>query len=372
MKAKAPIILHVFSTFARGGSQLRTVDLIKSLDGAFRHRIVAMDGCYDAQSLLEAVDNVELLRPPAQHGHLLNRLRTYKSWLDAQAYDLLATYNWGAIEIAAAQALSRRCPHLHHEDGFGPDERDKRHLRRNLFRRFVFKGVDAVIVPSQTLMTIARSSWGAGPDKLHLIENGIDVTLFKGERGFDALGLEKGPDDLWVGCVAGLRPEKRLDRLLRVFSDLENKQKTRLILVGDGALQEALMQQSQALGLENHVSFPGFVPSPHRYLAALDCFTLSSDTEQFPISLVEAMAAGLPIVATDVGDVKRILPASQHEFICAANDERSFKHNLNKILSSTQLRQKLGAENRKHVEEHYDFAQTLSAYQNLYNLAQPA
>ena len=191
MKIRAPVILHVFSTFARGGPQLRTIEIIKRLGEAYRHKIVAMDACFDAQSLLAGADNVEMLPPPDQSRHFLSRLTRYKSWLQRQSFDLLATYNWGAIEIAAAHALLRNRPHIHHEEGFGPDERDKRHLRRNFFRRLVLKSAAAVIVPSANLQDIAKVSWGVGSDKLLLIENGIDVSDFAVQPDVELLGLKK-------------------------------------------------------------------------------------------------------------------------------------------------------------------------------------
>src|SRR3954464_11658249 len=114
-------ILHVFSTFAAGGPQVRTCDLMNRLGPDFSHLVMAVDGQPGAASRIGAHVACEILPPPAGKGSLAYPWALYRV-LRAIRPDLLVTYNWGAFDAVIAGALSSICAVLHAEDGFGPDE----------------------------------------------------------------------------------------------------------------------------------------------------------------------------------------------------------------------------------------------------------
>ena len=93
---------------------------------------------------------------------------------------------------------------------------------------------------------------------------------------------------------------------MRAFATLPGN--TRLVIVGEGPERSVIAAEAARCGVSDRVHLPGFLANPHTYLGLFDIFALSSDSEQFPISVAEAMAAGLPVVATDVGDIKAMLP----------------------------------------------------------------
>jgi len=126
---------------------------------------------------------------------------------------------------------------------------------------------------------------------------------------------------LTIGTVAGLRPEKNLARLIRAFAALRARQDARLVIVGDGPERSVLADLARALEVAADVEFTGYLAEPGRRLREFDLFALSSDTEQLPMSMLEAMACGVPVVATRVGDVADVLPEVAHAGLCAANDE---------------------------------------------------
>ena len=111
-----------------------------------------------------------------------------------------------------------------------------------------------------------------------------------------------------IGTVAALRAEKNLARLLRAFHLAVQDTPGRLVVIGDGPERAALEALASKLGVADRVFWAGHVPDPAELIKAFDIFAMSSDTEQMPISLLEAMAAGLPTAATDVGDIKQMLP----------------------------------------------------------------
>lgn len=366
MTETKPLLLHVFSTFKVGGTQVRTVQLIEALGDRYRHRIVAMDGNYDAMDLFADLENVDSLPPPITPGGLLSRLFQLRAWLKGQQTVKLFTYNWGSIEVAASALLCPKIKHYHFEDGFGPDEAQRQLPRRVWFRRLALLDAEKLIVPSRLLKNIASNIWKIRKSKIRLIENGINVAAFQRAPDISLLAPSKPENEIWIGTVAGLRPEKRLDRLIRIFAKLENGNTYRLFLIGTGVLEQELKSLAKSLGVLDRVIFPGFLEKPERYMRALDVFVMTSDTEQFPISLVEAMAASRPAVATAVGDIKSILGDEQQRFICEVGDDEALTEALKTLIDNPELRKELGALNQEKAKNQYDIRFMLDAYRDIF------
>ena len=133
MRAAAPLLLHVFASFATGGPQVRFATLANRLGGRFRHVVVAMDGRQEARELLDPALNVRFPQIGVLKGDTPGNLRRFRAALRDIAPDLLVTSNWGSIEWALAR-VGTGMPHLHMEDGFGPQESARQAPRRVLAR----------------------------------------------------------------------------------------------------------------------------------------------------------------------------------------------------------------------------------------------
>src|SRR5262249_47268159 len=122
-----------------------------------------------------------------------------------------------------------------------------------------------------------------------------------------------------------------------------------LVIIGDGAERAALESQASQLGIADSVLFAGYVPDPVAAYRAMDLFALSPDTEQMPFSLMEAMATGLAVVSTDVGDVRRMLAPENVPYL-AEIDEASLAAMLRPPLEQATVRAQLGVANRLKAE----------------------
>lgn len=371
----APHLLHVFATFQAAGPQVRTTQLMRAFGSEYRHTVLPMDGQSQARELLEDRDSVTLLSPPPTR-NTAGVVRHFRELLRDQRPDLLLTYNWGTIEVAlAARTLGIRS-HLHHEDGFRPDEVHELKWRRNVFRRLALKRAFGTIVPSRNLATIAREAWHLRDGTTHWIPNGIDLSTFAERDGNPELRAELGiePEALVVGFVGHLRPEKNALRLVRSAARVMGELPLHLLLLGAGPEQGALEACVTELGIGDRVTLAGHRGNPRPFYRAMDVFALSSDTEQMPVALVEAMASALPVVATDVGDVAAMLPQPQAPGVVSlgADVEQHFGEALAALARDPELRRAWGRANRAKAEEAYSFEAMRAAYAELYERARAA
>lgn len=361
-----PVLLHVFATFAVGGPQVRFAGLAKWFGQSYRHLVIAMDGDYACASRLAPGLDVEYPPVAMTKRSMIGNVRRFRRMLSGFAPDVLVTYNWGAIEWAMANipALTR---HVHVEDGFGPEERAVQLRRRVLTRRLVLAR-STVVLPSRSLLRVATEVWRLDPRRICYIPNGVDLSRFA--AGKDRVSRSDGR--LVIGTVAALRAEKNLARLLRAFRMVVNAMPARLVIVGDGPERAALERQAREIGLAEHVKFAGHVDEPAPMYAGFDVFALSSDTEQMPLSVIEAMAAGLPIAATDVGDVRAMVALENRDCITGL-DDTSLAQAMMALLRDAGLRERLGTANRAKAVAEFDQVAMFRAYGALFDgVALPA
>jgi glycosyltransferase involved in cell wall biosynthesis len=360
-------LFHVHSTLNVGGPQVRFATLANKLGPRFKHILFAMDHGYASTKLLDAKAPCEIRDVPYVKGNTARNFMSFRRTLNAMKPDVLVTYNWGAIEWAVAN-FGRACPHIHIVDGFGPEEANRQLPRRVLFRRMALARNTTTVVPSRTLHDIATKIWRLKLDRVIYIPNGIEPGRFQAPRDED-LARQYGlsPETLAIGTVAALRPEKNLGRLIGAFATLAaSNSALRLIIVGDGAERALLQECAAQLGVAGQVIFTGYLANPAPILGLFDIFALSSDTEQMPISVLEAMASSLPVAAVQVGDMRHIVADENKPYIVEPNTD-SLGAALAALAADPALRAKIGQANRAHVQSVYDETDMINAYEKLFS-----
>ena len=367
--SKAPRILHLHSTFDAGGKEVRCVRLSNHWGKAAEHAIVSGDPARrGAASLLGRAAKVSWPRFPSLTGRPTpGRL---KKLAEAMAgYDLICTYNWGAVDAVMAHTLFadmfRLPPLVHHEDGFNEEEADGLKWRRNFYRRIALGRTAALVVPSHTLEAIALDVWQQPRSRVQRIANGIDTRAFAAPPKRDILPhLIKHKDEYWIGTLAGLRRVKQLDMLIRAMTYVPPE--WQLVIAGEGPEREELLALAESLGVEHRVHLPGFVAEPQKLVGLFDIFALSSKSEQQPISLIEAMAAGLPAVAPRVGDIGQMVASDNGPLLFAEGDQEALTKSLDALARDPQTRKRVGQANREKARAEFDEKRMIERYRALY------
>jgi len=356
-----PRLLHVFSTFGAGGAQLLMAGVMNELGPAWSHSVMAMDGNFEAAYKLDPA-RVELVKPPPLNGSLGNIL-ALRRLLDTRRPSLLLTYNWGAIEAVAGGIVSRACPVIHQEHGFGAEEADGLKQRRVMARRILLNRILGTVVPSKTLQEIALEQYRVTPGKVLLIRNGVDVERFQPRPRDTETRRRLGVADNTVlfGYVGRLGREKNLGLLIRAFAR-SGARNAALALVGDGECVGELREVAREAGIAERVIFTGAVQDPAPHYAALDVFAMSSLTEQTPMALLEAMACGLPAVATDVGDTSDLLGGTGFPAVASKGDLKGYAGALRELGGRPELRAALGEANRRRCVEQFSLRRMVEQY----------
>jgi glycosyltransferase involved in cell wall biosynthesis len=323
--------------------------------------IVSLDGRTEcAERLGPEVEHEIIAMPPRPGERLPRRLWRIGQALRRFSPDVLVTSNWGSIEWAMASRAFPRLAHLHTEDGFGPEEASGQLLRRVLARRLTLPR-SRIVLPSTTLLALARDNWKLSETSLNYVPNGLDLQRFS-PRG-PAVSLDVPGVGPLIGTVAALRAEKSLGRLLHACALLVAEGVAfRLALVGEGPERTGLEALTDELGLRDRVAFTGHIADPANAYRAFDVFALSSSTEQMPFSVLEAMATGLPVAATDVGDVRHMLAPENQPFLAAGMGEAALAAALRPLVEDVALRARLGLANRRRAETAFDQETMFQAY----------
>jgi glycosyltransferase involved in cell wall biosynthesis len=288
-----------------------------------------------------------------------------RSHFAARTPDVVHTHDgvWAKAALAARAAGVPAVLHTAHgfafdEPWFGDALRWWAGLRTDM--------VAAVSVPlREHLVNRARIP----ASRVVTIINGIDTTRFapKGRSGIlrEALGI--GPDVPLIGCVARLDPVKNLPLLIEAMLLLvRHVPDARLAIVGDGPLRESLRERAEALGLGDRVLLPGTFADTAPVYRDFDVFVLPSVSEGTSISVLEAMASGITVVATAVGGTPQLLDGGTCGTLVPSGDPEAMAGAIRHLLSDPVRRAAMARAARERVLEEFGHAAMVRAYEKLY------
>lgn len=233
------------------------------------------------------------------------------------------------------------------------------------FSMFLGAYKSKVICVSNDLYDYLTNYVGMNPSWVEVIHNGIDLSCFTPSCA--KTDRPKDHEELIIGTVGRLSEPKDHGNLLKAFSSVVKKvPNVRLMLVGEGELRRNVEDMIQQLGLEEKVCMLGARGDIPELLLSMDIFALSSKREGFPISLLEAMACGRPVIATDVGGVREIVSSGEDGMVVPPEDHESLSKGLLELVEDEDLRERMGKNAAKKALSSFSEQAMMEKYLCLY------
>jgi sugar transferase (PEP-CTERM/EpsH1 system associated) len=371
----APLIAHVIYRFDVGGLENGLVNLINRIpERRFGHAIISMtDRSAFSQRLKRSdVAVYSLNKPPGNSPatqirlwRLLGRLRP----------DIVHTRNIGALEAAVPAALAGVPVRIHGEHGRDVDDLDGTNTRRQLVRRLYKPFVHQYIALSRDLASYLHQKIKVPPSRITQIYNGVDSTLFHpAQEAREAVPHPdfSGPGHFVIGTVGRMQEVKDPLTLARAFARLVEgapgaAQRFRLVMVGDGPLRERVRAHLEAAGIAQYAWLPGERDDVARIMRSFDLFVLPSLAEGISNTILEAMATGLPVLATAVGGNPELIEAGVTGTLVPRDDPESMARVMRAYAEDTELCRRHGREARRAVEERFGMPAMVEAYMGIYD-----
>lgn len=364
-------ILHVITTINRGGAENHLVDLVTGLLAAGAEVCVAYlkgdsywtnklasSGCLVVPLGLHRYGDVT---PLVRLGKLMREFQpdiVHAHMPPAELYSRLAISIFGC---SGRFVISK-----HNDEPFYPG------LGHRLLGRLVLRGAKRVIAISGAVNAYVEANLSPFPGQVTTVHYGIDPASYRSIEPEVVSGVRadwKIPAGAHViGTVARFVPQKALHVLLSAYADYRSRasRESRLVLVGRGPLESDLKQLAVSLGIEHAIVWAGFREDIQAVMCAFDCFALTSQYEGFGLVLLEAMAAGRPIVATAVSAIPEVVEDEVTGILCSKGDVEALSRAFSR-LAEPELQSSFGNAGALRVEKRFSIdsmvRKTMSIYQ---------
>lgn len=364
MTPQRPHVVHVIDELPPDGAERLLADVLRHRSASYRFSVVCLirGGQLEQEIQDMGVPVVVLGRSGKYSLGLLWRLIR---WLRHERADIVHTHLFTADaygRVAARFAGARGVYSTVHST--------------NIWQGRLHRTVDwllalvstKVIAVSGIVAQVLRDHGRIPASRVVVIENGIDLLRFSGATG-EGVRAEFGVPDgvLLAGLVGRLHPAKGHADLLCALAQLSAEGiEMRSLLVGSGELHDEIAADVERRGLQSQVILTGQRADIPRLLAALDVLVMPSRWEGLPMTLLEAMALGKPIVATGVGGIPDVITDGQEGLLTPAGDIEALTNALRRMVTDAGLRQRCGERARETLFSRYDVRRTSQAYESLY------
>jgi sugar transferase (PEP-CTERM/EpsH1 system associated) len=369
-----PLVVHVFYRFDVGGLENGVVNLINHMPvDAYRHAIIALTEVTDFRQRIERddVQFISLNKPPGHLFRLFPRLvRIFRELKPA----IVHSRNLAALEVTVPAWLAGVPVRIHGEHGRDVGDLDGSNRKYQWVRRLYNPFVSHFIALSRDLEGYLTGRVGISSRKVAQIYNGVDAGRFHPAAALpsiDGCPFQR-PEHWLVGTVGRMQTVKDQTLLARAFIralELEPalKARLRLVMVGDGPLRAEAQALLDAAGVADLAWLPGERHDVPDVLRGLDCFVLPSLAEGISNTILEAMASGLPVIATCVGGNPELVSEGQTGALVPASDPVAMAQAIINYAANPERARTAGAKGRAEVERRFSMEAMVGAYRRLYD-----
>lgn len=373
MTTPLPLVVHLVYRLDIGGLETLLVDCINRMPATkYRHAVVCLTHFtqFAARIRQPGVELFSLNKPPglglATHLKLWRLLRRLSP-------AILHTYNLAAVEYAFTATLAGVPIRIHAEHGRDAADPEGKNSRHRLLRKMLTPFIDCFVPVSADLRNWLQTTIGIPDTKNRLIHNGVDTERFQISAERSHLAQQAGfPADAFVvGCVGRIQDVKYhqglVDAFVRLLAMLPHDAGLRLAIIGDGPLLPALKEKIAGAGIGHLAWLPGARSDIAELMRGFSVFALPSLAEGTPVTVLEAMATGLPVVATRVGGVPEAVDDNVTGRLVPPADAQAMATALLHYRSNNEQALQHGAAGRARVEHRYSMDAMLAQYMALYD-----
>lgn len=369
-----PLVVHVVYRFDTGGLENGIVNLINHMpESAYRHAVIALTEITDFRKRILR-DDVEFIALNKAPGHVL--------WIYPQLYKLFRrlrpaivhTRNLAALEVQVPAWLAGVGTRIHGEHGRDVGDYAGKNRKYQWIRRLYSPFVKHYIALSRDLADYLTNSIGISDNRVAQIYNGVDATRFHPANSRQAIpGSPFNSNDYWIVGTAG-RMQTVKDQtnlacafVLAIRQAPELRSRMRLIMVGEGPLRHASQAILNAAGLADLAWLPGERQDVPDIMRGLDCFVLPSIAEGISNTILEAMASGLPVIATAVGGNPELITEGQNGLLVPPSDPSRLASAMIELARNPERTHAMGQCGRMLVEKNFSMSAMVRNYQQLYD-----
>ncbi len=364
---RRPRVLHVVYSFLLGGSELLARSLVQAIPH-YSHGVISVDLPGPLQQEFEDL-GARTWCAHREQTSFFQATRAVQAAVADFSPEVVHCHHLHQLVHAFLPCILKGVPIVH-------TEHERFSLSRSRYQallRFCAYGCRVVTAVDGSVAEFLSETVGIPSRKLQVIRNGVDVRRFANAAA-DRESVGLAGDGPVIGAVARLHPVKGHSVLLRSFVGVKRQfPKAALLIVGDGEERAGLSALAQELGIDDSVVFLGSRRDIPELLAAMDIVVLPSFEEGLPLSLLEAMAAAKPIVATDVGAVSTVIRDNQTGLLVPPRDAGAITGALIRMLSDVKLQRALSTAAQALAVDRYSLDRTAEAYQGIYaSLCRPS
>ena len=369
-----PLVAHAMYRFDVGGLENGIVNLINHMPhDAYRHAIISLTEITDFRRRIKR-DDVEFIALNKKPGHSLwiypRLFRLFRELRPA----IVHTRNLGALELVVPAWAAGVPVRIHGEHGRDVGDLDGSNTKYQWVRRFYRPFVTYYVALSRDLEHYLTDTVGMARAKVAQIYNGVDTERFSPTAGRRHIrDCPFAGEDLWlVGTVGRMQTVKNQTDLARAFilaleMAPELKHVLRLVMVGEGPLRAESLALLEQAGCSDLAWLPGERSDVSEVLHGLDCFVLPSLAEGISNTILEAMASGLPVVATDVGGNRELIEEGMTGKLVPLGDVRGMAEEIVALARNRESARNMGRAGRQVAERKYSMAAMVRQYQGLYD-----
>jgi len=368
---KTKKVLHVIDSFDLGGAQTFLLEFTRNLDRSrFIAEVAAMHGHGVFESAFQEAGIVTHSLSPGKWPPLY--LPNFLELMRRGKFDILHFHLFGANLCAKPLAILAGHPAIIVHDQCNDASREERRLLLAA-DALANRGASRVIAVSESVRRYLLDREGLDDEGVAMIPNGVDATTFHppGDEERRAARLKMGlPEGNFViGGVGRLVAQKNFSLFLEVAATvIKSHPEVNFLIAGSGPLEGELHRQVQALGLTGKVFFSGHVTDRLALFHALDALLMPSIFEGTPMTLLEAMASGLPVVASSVDGIGEVCTHGVDALLVRQGDGKGFLHALQRILDDDTLGKRLGANARQTILARYEIRMLTRKIEDLYTV----